>query len=334
MIKLTSHSTWPVLTPLNSASAGSQSAFGVALGIAYESERYGFDIGTTPLGFRYTDINTGGYLKLPLTQRTTLGLSASRRPVTDSLLSYAGARDDRFSLVDVEWGGVMASGGRAELGWSDGSFGIYGYGGYSVLTGHDVARNNKWEGGGGFYMKLIDSDTQRFTSGINFTSMGYSENLRYFTFGHGGYFSPQTYFAVTVPLALEGRNGRLAYHVRGALGVQSFREDDAPYFPTNGTLQELANQTMRLANSANLTSQTSAVYAGQSKTGLAYNLVGSLEYQAAQQLYVGGLVGIDNARDYRQWYAGMYVRYALQRQTGQIGFPASPPRSAVGPLPF
>lgn len=316
---------------LNATSAGSQSAFGVALGLAYEAERFGVDIGSTPLGFRYTDVNAGARLNLPLTQRTTLGLAAARRPVTDSLLSYAGARDERAGLT---WGGVMATGGRAELGWSDGSFGIYGYGGYSVLTGHDVARNNKWEGGGGFYMKLVDSDTQRFTSGINFTSMGYSENLRYFTFGHGGYFSPQTYFSVTVPLALEGRSGRLSYHVRGALGVQAFNEDDAPYFPTNAGAQAAANAAVALARANNLTSQTSAVYAGQSKTGLAYNLVGALEYQAAQQLYVGGLVGIDNARDYRQWYAGMYVRYALQRQTDPIGFPPAPPRSAVGPLPF
>lgn len=46
------------------------------------------------------------------------------------------------------------------------------------------------------------------------------------------------------------------------------------------------------------------------------------------------LVGIDNARDYRQWYAGVYVRYALQRQTGLIAFPPVPPQYAVGPLPF
>ncbi|WP_245002034.1 cellulose biosynthesis protein BcsC [Cupriavidus pinatubonensis] len=316
---------------LNSTSAGSQSAFGVALGVAYETDRFGVDIGSTPLGFRYIDVNAGARFSLPLTQRTTLGVAASRRPVTDSLLSYAGARDERAGLT---WGGVMASGGRAELGWSDGSFGIYGYGGYSVLTGHDVARNNKWEGGGGFYMRLIDSDTQRFTSGINFTSMGYNENLRYFTFGHGGYFSPQTYFSVTVPLALEGRKGRLSYHMRGALGIQAFHEDDAPYFPTDASAQAAANAAVALAKANNLTSLNSAVYPGQSKTGLAYSLVGSVEYQAAQQLFVGGLLGIDNARDYRQWYAGMYVRYALQRQTDPIGFPPVPPRSAVGPLPF
>lgn len=316
---------------LPSTSAGSQSAFGVAVGIAYESDRFNVDVGSTPLGFRYTDINAGARVNFPLTQRSTLALSGARRPVTDSLLSYAGVRDDR---TGISWGGVMQSGGRADLGWDDGFFGIYGYGGYSVLTGHEVERNTKWESGGGFYMRLIDDDAQRLTSGINFTSMGYNENLRYFTFGHGGYFSPQTYFAVTIPLALAGRSGRMAYHVRGALGVQAFHEDDANYFPTDAGAQAAANAAVAVANSQGLTNQTSAVYQGQSKTGLAYNLVGSVEYQAAQQLFVGGTLGIDNARDYRQWYAGVYVRYALQKQNGLIAFPPVPPQSAVGPLPF
>lgn len=316
---------------LPSTSAGSQSAFGVALGLAYESERFNLDVGSTPLGFRYTDVTAGGRVNFPLTQRSTLALSGSRRPVTDSLLSYAGAQDQR---TGVTWGGVMQSGGRADLGWDDGFFGIYGYGGYSVLAGHEVERNNKWEGGGGFYMRLLDDEAQRLMSGINFTSMGYSENLRYFTVGHGGYFSPQTYFAVTVPLALSGRSGRMAYHVRGALGIQAFREDDADYFPTNPGAQAAANSAVAVANSQGLTNQTSAVYPGQSKTGLAYNLVGSVEYQAAQQLFVGGTLGLDNARDYRQWYAGVYVRYALQKQNGLIAFPPVPPQSAVGALPF
>lgn len=318
-------------TPLQSASAGPQNAFGVALGVAYESERITADIGSTPLGFRYADVNTGARLNLPLSQRTTLSLGASRRPVTDSLLSYAGVRDER---VGLQWGGVMNSSARADLGWDDGYFGIYGYGGYGLLTGHDVKRNTRWEGGGGFYLRVIDSPDQRLMSGVNFTSMGYADNLRYFTFGQGGYFSPQTYFAVTVPLSLTGRTGRLAYNVRGALGMQAFREDDSNYFPTDAAAQSAANAAVATANSKGLTNSTNAVYSGQSKTGLAYNLVGSVEYQAAQQLYVGGLLGIDNARDYRQWYAGVYVRYALQRQTGLIAFPPAAPHSAVGPLPF
>lgn len=154
------------------------------------------------------------------------------------------------------------------------------------------------------------------------------------TFGQGGYFSPQTYFAVDGAALAVGPHRAPAYNVRGALGVQAFSEDDSNYFPTDAAAQSAANAAVATANSKGLTNVTSAVYPGQSKIGLAYNLVGSIEYQAAQQLYVGGLVGIDNARDYRQWYAGVYVRYALQRQTGLIAFPPVPPQSAVAPLPF
>jgi len=319
------------LVALSGAPAGSQSAFGAAVGVAYESERVNVDVGSTPLGFQYADINAGAKVSLPVSQRTSLSLSASRRPVTDSVLSYAGAQDARAGL---RWGGVMNSSGRADLGWDDGTLGIYGYGGYGLLTGHDVARNTRWEGGGGFYIRLIDTPEKRWMGGINFTSMGYAENLRYFTFGQGGYFSPQRYFAVTLPMSLSGRSGKIAYHVRGALGVQSFTENDSNFFPTNAAAQSAANAAVASAHAANLTSATSAVYPGQSKTGLAYNLVGSVEYQASQQMVVGGLLGLDNARDYRQWYAGLYLRYALQRQTGPLQFPPTPPQSAVAPLPF
>ncbi|RWA51782.1 hypothetical protein AU476_20865 [Cupriavidus sp. UYMSc13B] len=177
--------------------------------------------------------------------------------MTDSLLSYAGVRDER---TGQQWGGVMNSSARADVGWDDGLFGIYGYGGYGLLTGHDVKRNTRWEGGGGFYLRVIDTPDQRLLSGVNFTSMGYAENLRYFTFGQGGYFSPQTYFAVTVPLSLSGRSGRLAYNVRGALGVQAFSEDDSNYFPTDAAAQSAANAAVATANSKGLTNATSAVY--------------------------------------------------------------------------
>lgn len=59
------------------------------------------------------------------------------------------------------------------------------------------------------------------------------------------------------------------------------------------------------------TSPKTRGYPGQSKTGVAYNLVGSVEYQAALQRFVGGLPRIDDACDYRQWWAGVYVPYAL-----------------------
>ena len=44
---------------------------------------------------------------------------------------------------------------------------------------------------------------------MNLTAIGYSKNLRYYTFGHGGYFSPQRYFSLSLPVEWSGRSGNL-----------------------------------------------------------------------------------------------------------------------------
>ncbi|MFZ6659214.1 cellulose synthase subunit BcsC-related outer membrane protein, partial [Undibacterium sp. TJN19] len=61
----------------------------------------------------------------------------------------------------------------------------------------------------------------------------YNKNLRYFTYGHGGYFSPKSYVAMGIPLDFAGRKGKLSYQIGTSLGVQHFRELDAPYYPNS-----------------------------------------------------------------------------------------------------
>ena len=305
--------------------AGSQSQSGVGLAVAYESERVQADLGTTPLGFRYTDINAGLKFKGPISSEVSYAIDLSRRPVTDSLLSFAGARDSRTGQA---WGGVSATGGRLELTWDNGDYGIYGYGAFHSLNGTNVASNTRVEGGGGLYWRLLRSPDSELTAGVNFTGIGYDKNLRYFTYGHGGYFSPQQFFAASVPVSWTQRSGKLSYQVKGSLGVQRFKEDSAPYFPTSGSLQSAAQQAAIDAAAFGLTSNTSgAFYPGQTKTGLGYSLAAAMEYQIAPQLTLGGQLAMDNARDYRQLMGGVYLRYAFQPYSGPAAYPLTPYRS-------
>lgn len=304
--------------------AGSQDQSGVGLSLAYSGNWGEVDIGTTPLGFRKTDVTGGVKLRAPLTTNLSLSGDLSRRPVTDSLLSFAGARDAR---TGDQWGLVSATGGRLELGWDDQTYGLYGYGSYHSLQGDNVASNSRIEGGAGMYWRLIDRPGQELKAGLNLTGMSYDKNLRYFTYGHGGYFSPQTFVSVSVPMSWSHNTGRLSYLINGAVGVQHFKEDSAPYFPTSGTRQAAAQQAVTTANAMGLTGNTSARYAGQSKTGLGYNLNAAMEYQVAPQLFLGGQLALDNARDYNQWLGGVYLRYMFDPQTKPARFPLSPFRS-------
>jgi len=53
-------------------------------------------------------------------------------------------------------------------------------------------------------------------------------NQRYFTFGQGGYFSPDSYVLLNSPFSWEGHPmNHVAYKINGSIGVQSFYEATA-----------------------------------------------------------------------------------------------------------
>lgn len=292
----------------------SQDDAGVAVGLVYEVANLRLDAGSTPLGFREEDLQ-GGIRWAPRTGDLIWQLDLSRRSVSDSLLSYAGAFDP---ALGVNWGGVMRTGGRIDLAYDGGQYGLYTNGAFYALEGNNVQDNTQYEFGVGFYGRALERDNMRVTWGINATSFFYEHNLRYFTFGHGGYFSPQFYLSLGVPVEWVGRENRWSYRVSGSIGIQSFREDDAPYFPTSDALQNALVDFQQ--NEPTL--PVESTYDGQSSTGLGFNLGGELEYMLAPQVSIGASIGFDNARDYEQFNGMGFLRYWFRPQA-QVPMPPS-----------
>lgn len=289
---------------------------GIALALAYETQNLKIDIGTSPLGFASPTF-VGGLSYTERFGNVSVKLDLSRRSVTDSLLSYAGTVDDR---TGSKWGGVTATGGRAEVGVEEGPFGIYGYGSYHVLTGKNVVRNTRFEGGAGAFYKVYKDNDMELTAGVNVTAIGYNKNLRYFTYGHGGYFSPQRYFSLSLPVEWSGRSGALAYKLDASIGVQTFRENDAPYFPGSSALQgEWESLAATAPSPSGVTWKT--YYPGQTKTGLGFRLSGAAEYRLAPQWLVGGKLALDNASNYLQTSGLIYVRYNFEPSSRPPAFP-------------
>ena len=292
----------------------SQDDAGVAVGLVYDVANLRLDAGSTPIGFREEDLQ-GGLRWAPRTGDLVWQLDLSRRSVSDSLLSYAGAFDP---ALGVNWGGVMRTGGRLDLAYDGGPNGLYTNAAYYVLEGNNVLDNTQFEIGAGFYSRAIDRDDMRVTWGINATSFFYEHNIRYFTFGHGGYFSPQFYLSLGVPVEWLGRQDRWSYRISGALGIQSFREDDAAYFPTSDALQSALVEFQQNEPTLPVESR----YEGQSVTGLGFNLSGEMEYMLAPQVSIGATIGFDNARDYEQFNGMGFLRYWFRPQA-QVPLPPS-----------
>ncbi|MFM0379904.1 cellulose synthase subunit BcsC-related outer membrane protein [Paraburkholderia strydomiana] len=299
---------------------GSQTASGVGLSVGYESRKLSGDIGVTPIGFRETNIVGGAQYNGGITDKVSYSLAVARRAVTDSLLSYAGTRDAASGL---EWGGVTSTGGLASLAWDDGTSGLYVNAAFQYYDGHNVVTNTAWKGGGGIYTRLFKDADQTFTIGVNTTLMGYDKNLSYFTYGQGGYFSPQQYVILNLPIEWTGRNGAFTYDLKGSIGVQHYRQDASNYFPlgSSGSLQAAAAGQAALIGSG---VDSGAQYPGQSKTGVSYSLSAVGEYQLAPQLAFGATASLGNAYQYREWLAAVYVRYSFTRQTGLQPFPPTP----------
>ncbi|PYE78236.1 tetratricopeptide repeat protein [Xylophilus ampelinus] len=118
---------------------------GIGAAVGYERADMQADIGTTPIGFRHVDVVGGVKVMRTIDQAWSWSGELSRRAVTDSVLSFASARDGRSS---VEWGGVTATGGRLQTGWDQGSWGLYGFGALHTLRGPGVADNARVEAGG------------------------------------------------------------------------------------------------------------------------------------------------------------------------------------------
>ena len=279
------------------AGFGSQNASGLGAEAQLSSQSFGLRLGTTPQGFLMHNW-LGGFRLQPKHGPITLLLE--RDSMKDSMLSYAGARDPQSNQV---WGGVMADTASLQGKWGDDKSGFYLSGAYQAVDGHNVARNTGVNGGAGTWWKVASLPTGNLTVGMSFFAMHYERNLRYYTFGQGGYFSPQEYVLFSIPVRWTGTYAnRLKYTIGGSLGSQHFTEDASDYYPTNPVLQ----------------AATGLRYQAFANTGANFNFDGRLSYQMAPHWILGAFANANNARNYTAAAAGLFVKYTFEERPMNI----------------
>ncbi|MBV1796702.1 cellulose biosynthesis protein BcsC [Siccirubricoccus sp. G192] len=293
----------PLAGPGGGTAPRDVAATGLGLGLGYQRDGFSADIGTTPLGFRQQNL-VGGVEVAPLLGDTLrLRVQGERRAVTDSVLSWAGLRDPGTGRV---WGGVTRTGGRAQLEFGTGPVTFYAGGGYAQIEGQGVVDNARLEAGAGASYLVFRRPDSDLTAGLDLVYFAYDKNLRHFTLGHGGYFSPQSYAALNLPVDYRARSGDLAWHLGATLGFASWREDAAPVFPGDAGLQG----QLRAAAASDATLATT--YPGRSQSGFIGGLRGDIEYPLTPQLRLGGLLRYDRAANWNEARGLLYLRYRTE----------------------
>lgn len=285
-----------------------QNATGVALGFGYETDVWRADVGTTPIGFPVQNLVGGFRYRVP-NQIGSLSLNLSRRPMTSSLLSYAGMHDPVSNQV---YGGVVRTGIDAYASKDIGKNTLFLGMGAGVFTGRNVETNQGETVRTGIEIPLFTSLNWRLESGLVGSYEHYAKNLRFYTFGQGGYYSPQRYLSLSVPIDWTARYGKASWGIHTSLGFSHTGEADSPFFPTDATLQNSA-----LANSVN------NVNTGSAGGGFSYSFGAIFQYAITQNLAGGLNISIDRSRSYAPSTAMVYLRYLFNPGRDPVKYPSA-----------
>ena len=284
---------------------GDQMASGVGLALSYSLGWGSADIGSTPLGFRQQNVVGGVELAPQIGRDLRLRVVGERRAVTDSVLAYAGAEDPGSGLT---WGGVTRTRGHAQLEWAPGLLNLYAGGGGAVLRGENVASNTQWEFGVGGSYPVYRTATQEVRAGLDLVYLGYERNLRLFTLGHGGYFSPQSYFAALIPVSYKEQvDDRFSYSVGGSVGFQTYREKRSPVFPSDPSRQA------RLEGLVANTPLLNAYYPARGESGIVGGAFANAEYKVSDSLRLGGRASFQRAGNFTEGTGLVYARYTFNQ---------------------
>jgi tetratricopeptide (TPR) repeat protein len=278
---------------------------GYALRLTYMRNNFRTDIGSTPMGFANPTV-VGGVEVVPrINEQFRVRVTFERRAMTDSILSYAGQRERNFT---VNWGGVVRTGGRVQLEYTPaGRWGAYaGVGGY-MIDGQNVQSNKRIEASVGAYYNLFRTPSQSLTLATGAFYTGYDNNLSGFTFGHGGYFSPQQSILGQVQAEYMARWGDWSFRGVGSVGYQNYRTSSNAVFPTNSAMQA------QLEQAALSDSSLATRIPGQRSDGPTGSVFANLEYAINPNLRVGAAGRYERVGNYEEGVGFFYLRWRLDR---------------------
>lgn len=288
---------------------------GVDIGIGWQNENWRVDIGTTPLGFLIEDIVWGvnysddfgdfGY-----------SLELEKRPVTSSVLAYAGLEDVNTGKI---WGGVRSTGLTANVSHDlGGNWGFWSSADFTLYKGQNVKDNQRYRLMGGTYYRVISNQDREFTVGASLLHWAYKFNLSEETWGHGGYYSPQNYIGLSVPLTYDARWGDdFVYRVKTGVSYSQTKTQAIDFFPNDPDLQ--AEAFVR-----QLETGVDPAFDSDTSAGVSYNLEGSFEYRITPHWFFGGYLAIDRSDFYEPNFGQLYIRYYFNPVYGTLEFPGTP----------
>lgn len=201
------------------------------LGFDYKNIK--IQMGATPLGAKITPELTFLVSGFVAYKSLRFGIKLEQKEIDETMLSFVGERATD-GAVEVNWGRVLKRGVEASISY-DASINVslnVAY--YPQIFGLNVEKNSEKKA------TLVASYTPKVED-ISFLEIGtlmafdnYEKNSNLFTYGHGGYFSPQQFFLGSIFSKFgDIISENLYYQARVSLGFEGFIVNDAQTFSLN-----------------------------------------------------------------------------------------------------
>ncbi len=299
--------------PLRSTSTTQE---GLSPALGFKTDSLAMDVGATPLGFLLPNV-VGGIEWTPAWRSVDLTLGVARRAVTSSELSYAGLKDP---VTGTLWGGVVQTGPYAGFGIYRESYDVSGSVRFSEITGTRVPDNQLAAARLGSSWKFLSREGLHADAGVTINYWNYERNLSNYTFGSGGYYSPQSYLSLSTPVELTGEHAGWSYRLRGAVSYTVSQVSTIAFYPDDAAFEAEAARAPLPAG------YTSPYYPGYHSSGFGFSAYAAAERQLSEALVFGVVADVDRTDYYHPTSIGVYFRHAFG--TGATRS-ASPPRPLV-----
>lgn len=287
-----------------------QRANGASVAVGWRNDTWEADIGTTPMGFDVVDV-VGG-----VSYSSDLGpigytVNAHRRPISSSMLSFAGQRDPNTNTV---WGGVRAAGAGVSISYDKGeAHGVWSSLNMDQITGKNVADNWRARWMTGYYYKLINENNRRMTVGLNNMLWHYDKDLSGYTLGQGGYYSPQQYVSFSVPVVWRQRTENWSWQVSGSVSWSHSKTNDQRRYPLSNLIPNETDYPDKFA-----------METGSGSSGVGYTAQLLVERRLSSHWSLGAGVDIQQAKDYTPSRGLIFLRYSQQGWQGDMDMPPQP----------
>ncbi len=309
----------PLIGTIQAAGAGAAQRYsnggqaGLSAAVGYQTDSVAVDIGSTPLGFLLPNI-VGGIEWTPTWHSTDWTLGVARRAMTSSELSYAGLRDP---ITGTKWGGVVQSGPYAGFGIYRENYDVSAFARVSEITGTRVLSNQFAGARFSSSRKLFSWPAMRVDAGVTVNYWNYQHDLSNYTFGSGGYYSPQSYVSLATPIELAGQHAGWVYKVRAAVSYSVSQVRSSAFYPNDAALQAAA------ARAPLPSGYSSPYFSGYHSTGVGLSAYAAAERHVTSGLVVGALFDIDRTDYYHPTTISLYLRHSFAPSVTRT---ASPPR--------